>query len=200
MLIDVDEILTMHESAIERWHRCDVDNPYSGFMHVACQQCALNYRLWHQEDIARSPQASDAEIAQVKRTIDELNQQRNDHIELMDEWLAVALEREGVAAAVGAPLNTETPGSVIDRLAILALRVYHLGEQNSRNDVDASHRQSVTAKREVCLEQRSDLAASLRELLSDILAGRKRHKIYRQYKMYNDPTLNPYLYETRSAA
>src|SRR5210317_83389 len=101
MLIDVDEILSMHESAVDRWHQHGIDNPYAGFMHIACLQCSLNYRLWHQEDIARSPRAADAELAQVKRTIDKLNQQRNDHIELMDDWIAVSLERSDVVAAPG---------------------------------------------------------------------------------------------------
>ena len=94
----------------------------------------------------------------------------------------------------------ETPGSVVDRLAILALRIYHLDEQIHRENVDISHQQSVSAKRAVCIEQRTDLANSLRQLLGDISAGRKRHKIYRQFKMYNDPTLNPYLYQSQKAA
>lgn len=200
MLIDVDQVLEMHESAIDRWHRRDIDNPYAGFPHIACHQCALNYRLWHQEDIARNPHASDAELAQVKRTIDKLNQMRNDHIELMDDWITVALERAGVRTAPDAPLNTETPGSVIDRLGILALRIFHLEEQLQREDVDVAHRQSVAAKRDTCVEQRKDLAVSLKQLVRDISSGRKCHKTYRQLKMYNDPTLNPYLYQTRHAA
>lgn len=200
MFIDVSEILDMHESTVTRWHQHGIDNPYSGFLHIACHQCALNYRLWHKEDIARSPTASDTELAAVKRAIDKLNQQRNDHIELMDEWIAVALDRAKVGTDAGAPLNTETPGSAIDRLAILALRIYHLEEQLQRADVDAGHRQSVTDKRAICLEQRADLAMSLTQLLRDISVGRKRHKIYRQFKMYNDPTLNPYLYQPRDAA
>ena len=200
MLIDVDEILGMQESAVDRWHKHGINNPFSGFVQIACHQCALNYRLWHQEDIARSPHAADTELAQVKRRIDKLNQQRNDHIELMDDWIAVSLERLGLVAAEDAPLNTETPGSVIDRLAILALRLYHLEEQIQRADVDVAHRESVTAKRTVCLEQRADLATSLKQLLRDIAQGSKRHKIYRQFKMYNDPALNPYMYQTRDAA
>ncbi len=200
MIIDVDEILCMHQSAVERWHRQDIDNPHAGFMHIACHQCSLNYRLWHQEDIARSPDAADAELAQVKRNIDKLNQQRNDHIELMDDWISVALQRTGASAADNAPLNTETPGSVVDRLAILALRIFHLDEQLQRRDVNVAHRQSVKAKRAVCLEQRADLARSLQLLLGDISSGRKRHKTYRQFKMYNDPTLNPYLYQSKEAA
>ncbi len=200
MVIDVAEILDMHESAIDRWHQHGIDNPSSGFAQIACHQCSLNYQLWHEEDIARSPHASDAELAQVKRTIDKLNQQRNDHIELMDDWIAATLEREGVVAHADAQLNTETPGSVIDRLAILALRIYHLDEQLERGDVDSTHRRSVTEKRAVCLEQRADLATSLGQLMHQISEGLRRHKTYRQFKMYNDPALNPYLYQSRDVA
>jgi hypothetical protein len=95
-----------------------------------------------------------------------------------------------------ATLNTETPGSVIDRLSILSLRIYHLVEQLDRSEVDQSHIDSVQRKIAVCLVQQEDLSISLANLLTDIEAGRKRHKTYRQLKMYNDPALNPYLYET----
>ncbi len=200
MFVDVDAILRMQAAAVVRWHRQELDNPYSGFLQVACHQCSLNYQLWHQEDIARSPDVTDAEIAQVKRNIDSLNQQRNDHIERLDDWITAALEQQQVVVAATAPQNTETPGSAIDRLAILALRIYHLEEQLERSDVDATHLQSVTAKRLRCLEQRADLARSLGELLEDIFAGKKRHKAYCQFKMYNDPTLNPYLYRREKAA
>ena len=100
----------------------------------------------------------------------------------------------------GVPLNTETPGSVIDRLSILALRMYHFEEQLQRADVDEEHCQIVQQKLDICTRQHWELARSLRELLADILAGRKRHRTYRQLKMYNDSTLNPYLYRNRSDA
>ena len=199
MLLDVDEITVMQQAAVARWHEHGIDNPYSGFLRVACHQCSLNYLLWHQEDVARSPVAEDAEIALVKRTIDQLNQQRNDCVELMDSWIADALERLGHAAP-DAPLNTETPGSVIDRLAILTLRIYHLREQIGRRDATAGHRESVHRKLAICTEQRQDLATSLEQLLRDLRLGRRRHKVYRQFKMYNDPTLNPYLYQSRGPA
>ncbi len=165
MLLDVDEITVMQQAAVARWHEHGIDNPYSGFLRVACHQCSLNYLLWHQEDVARSPVAEDAEIALVKRTIDQLNQQRNDCVELMDSWIADALERLGHAAP-DAPLNTETPGSVIDRLAILTLRIYHLREQIGRRDATAGHRESVHRKLAICTEQRQDLATSLEQLFA----------------------------------
>ncbi len=196
MLLDVDEITAMQQAAIVRWHQRGIDNPYHGFLRIACHQCSLNYLLWHEEDAARNPLADDAEIALVKRTIDQLNQQRNDCVELMDGWIADALEKLGVLA-LDAPMNTETPGSVIDRLAILALRVHHLREQVCRLDATAEHRQSVEQKLAVCCEQGADLAAGLEQLVQDLALGRKRQKVYRQFKMYNDPNLNPYLYHAQ---
>jgi hypothetical protein len=97
-------------------------------------------------------------------------------------------------------LNTETPGAAIDRLSILALRIYHLKEQTARDDVDQSHRQKVGERLVRCCEQQADLASSLAALIGEIQAGRKMLKVYRQLKMYNDPTLNPYLYRARASA
>ncbi len=196
MLIDVNEIAAMQQAAVARWHLQGLDNPYVGFLGLACHQCSLNYLLWHEEDAARSPHADHNEIALVKRTIDQLNQQRNDHIELMDGWISAQLEERQVEAGTDVPLNTETPGSVIDRLAILALRIFHLDEQLGRDDVDVRHRRSVETKMAICLAQCADLVTSLYQLVRDISLGRKRHKIYRQMKMYNDPVLNPYLYRS----
>ena len=130
----------------------------------------------------------------MKRTIDRYNQQRNDWIEKIDDWLAGQLAEARIAAATDAPLNTETPGSVVDRLSILTLRIYHLQEQRTRDDVGADHVQQTKQKIAVCQFQQRELSESLADLLDDILAGRKRHRTYRQLKMYNDPSLNPYLY------
>ncbi len=195
-MIHVDQITKMQQMAIARWHRHGLDNPFSGFLAIACHQCSLNYLLWHEEDAARNPTASDEEIALIKRTIDQLNQQRNDYIELMDNWIAQALAAAHVQAAPDAQQNTETPGSAIDRLAILALRIYHLEEQLRRPGVDADHLQSVDAKLSTCRLQHRDLSRATGRLLADLFRGRKRHQLYRQFKMYNDPSLNPYLYQT----
>jgi hypothetical protein len=194
-MIDVDAVIKLHREVITRWHAEPVDNPYEGFLGLVCRQCSFNYLLWHEEDIARSPEVSDAEIARVKRSIDRYNQQRNDAIEQLDDWITAQLEELGVSAAGGAKLNSETAGSVIDRLAILALRTYHLEEQTRRTDASSAHIESVQRKLAIAFAQHDDLAQSLRELADDIFAGRKRHKTYRQMKMYNDPTLNPYLYK-----
>jgi hypothetical protein len=193
-VIDVSQITSMQHEAVSRWHRQDIDNPYEGFLAIACQQHSFNFRLWHEEDIARSPDVDDARIATVKRAIDGLNQKRNDWIEKLDDALADLLEQQDVRTHSDARLNTETPGSVIDRLSILALRIFHLREQMNRTDVSAEHLESVQRKIAVCLMQHEDLSTALRELLEDLFAGNKRHRTYRQFKMYNDPALNPYLY------
>ena len=177
-----------------KWHVEEISNPYTGELELVCEQHSFNYRLWHQEDIARSPDVSDQEIADVKRKIDKLNQQRNDHIEKIDDWITGWLIAEGFPQHDDAPMNSETPGSIIDRLSIMSLRIYHLLEQLERSDVDQSHLESVQQKIDRCYEQRSDLSNCLGVLLDEIKEGTKRHKTYRQFKMYNDPTLNPYLY------
>jgi len=199
MLMDVNGVTALQTETVARWHHEEISNPYDGFLAICCSQHIFNFRLWHEEDIARSPDVSDAQIAQVKRNIDKLNQQRNDWIEKLDDWLTEQLQLRNIQPLDGARQNTETPGSAIDRLSILSLRIYHLEEQCSRSDAGAAHLESVSRKLGVCRMQRDDLSRALRELLDDIESGRKRHKTYRQFKMYNDPTLNPYLYQRKVA-
>ena len=196
----VRAILELHETTVAQWHQREIENPYDGFLQLVCLQHQQNFRLWHQEDIARSPEVTDADMAAVKRAIDKLNQRRNDLIEHLDDSLLAELSAAGVHPAADAPTNTETPGSVIDRLSILALRLYHMEEQACRGDADDTHVAKAKARLEILHEQRLDLAASLRELLADIFAGRKHLKVYRQFKMYNDPTMNPYLYGAKRPA
>jgi hypothetical protein len=198
-MIQVSAICALHRDCIARWHAQAIDNPYAGFARIACEQLSYNFRLWHEEDKARSPSASDAEIAQVKRAIDKLNQQRNDWIEKLDDWLTEELARRGVTPPPDAPQNTETLGSTLDRLSILALRIYHLAEQRDRPDASPEHREGVARKLAIALAQLDDLSRAAQQLADDLAAGRKRHKTYRQLKMYNDPTLNPYLYNAGAA-
>jgi hypothetical protein len=199
-MIDVRQVTDLHRELVVRWHSHEIDNSCHGFLALVCQQFSFNFLLWHEEDIARSRDVSDARIAAVKRNIDRYNQQRNDWIEKLDDFLTEELERRGIEPSLDAPQNTETVGSVIDRLSILALRIYHLQEQLERTDVTREHCVSVERKLGICHLQHEDLSRSLAQLLEDIFAGRKRHKTYRQLKMYNDPALNPYLYERRKAA
>jgi hypothetical protein len=199
-MIDVTTITELQAETVKRWHDEKVDNPYHGFLNLVCRQHQQNFKLWHEEDIARSPEVSDADLAEVKRSIDRLNQRRNDLIEQIDDTLIEQLRQNNVAPLPGARLNTETPGSVIDRLSILSLRIYHMREQADRPDAEPEHRRKAEAKLEILEEQCRDLSEALAELSADVFAGRKQLKVYRQMKMYNDPTMNPYLYKAKSAA
>ena len=195
-MIDVQEITHLQSSMVHLWHSEEVSNPHSGLLATICEQHGFNFRLWHQEDIARSPDADDAQIANVKRNIDKLNQQRNDWIEKIDDCLGELMNQRNISTYPDAPINTETPGSVVDRLSILALRIYHLNEQLARTDASDSHTMSVQRKLAVCMIQHHELSDALQHLLDNIGAGVVRHRTYRQFKMYNDPSLNPYLYST----
>ena len=142
----IAEITELQAHLIARWHQQPVDNHYTGFLELVCQQLSFNYLLWHEEDIARSKDVPDSTIAQVKRAIDRYNQQRNDWIEKLDDWLTEELARLKVTPRPEATQNTETAGSSIDRLAILGLRIYHLQEQFDRKDATEEHRASVARK------------------------------------------------------
>ncbi len=194
-MIDVREITELHAHTVALWHREEVSNPCIGFLQAVCLQHTFNYLLWHEEDVARSPNVGDERIAAVKRAIDGYNQKRNDGIEALDAFLLNELATRKIVPQAGARQNTETPGSTIDRLSILSLRRYHMQEQADRADASAEHRAKANDRLKILAEQHHDLSTSLSELLDDIFAGRKRLKVYFQFKMYNDPTMNPYLYK-----
>lgn len=188
------ELTQLHRECVETWHQQPIDNPYHGIHKLICEQHECNYRLWHQEDICRSPDATAEEIASVKRAIDKLNQSRNDLIEKIDDELLKLINDADIDRTQDAPINTETAGSVIDRLSIMALRLYHYREQAERSDLDSKHRVKVLQRVNLCEEQQRDLSLSLQQLLDDLFSGVKQHKVYRQLKMYNDPALNPAIY------
>jgi hypothetical protein len=160
-----------------------------GLMALAMTQHRANFELWHEEDKARVPEVPDAEIVRVKRAIDRLNQRRNDLVETMDGWLMERLQQN-----TEAPLHSETPGLMIDRLSILALKIYHTHEEASRASANEEHRAKNLARLALLLEQRGDLAGCLDSLWAQVLEGSRRFKLYRQLKMYNDPELNPAVY------
>src|SRR5580765_7631092 len=154
-----------------------------------------NCALWEQEDLARRRDVPDAEIASNKRAIDAHNQKRNNAIEKIDESLLDSLQ--GISLKKTAKQHSETAGAMIDRLSILSLKVKAMREQTERTDVDQAHIASCIAKLNLLSQQRSDLAACLDRLLAEAGKGETFFKVYRQFKMYNDPTLNPALYRTQ---
>jgi hypothetical protein len=190
-MLDVSHILPLHDEANAHGHNADhpAPQPTSEFEHLVLDQHRANFDLWHEEDKARDPDAADAAIVVVKRAIDRLNQRRNDLLEQIDLRL---LDHTQSQMNQDAPLHSETPGLIIDRLSILSLKVFHTEEQVHRSTPE--HRAASQSRLQLLSEQRSDLAECLTALWNDVLAGRRRFKLYRQLKMYNDPALNPVLY------
>lgn len=188
------------ERLVARWHEVDPAHTEHEFAGTICDLHRFNFLLWHEEDIARSPDVTDAKIAQVKRAIDGYNQARNDSIEKVDDWLIEELNRRGIAAAADAPAATETPGAAIDRLSILELRRFHMREQIDRADATLEHREKAAARMVVLDMQRTHLTAALDRLLGEIFAAQRPLRVFRQMKMYNDPTMNPYLYKTKAGS
>ncbi len=148
-----------------------------------------NTLLWQAEDQARRPDMPAEFIAQMKRDIDSYNQRRNNAIEALDAWLLTSLD----PPTADARLHSETAGAMVDRLSILALKCFYMAQQAQRTDAEAAHLSACSAKLQMLQTQRADLAACLATLLDDIAHGRAYFKQYRQFKMYNDPTLNPWL-------
>jgi hypothetical protein len=193
---DIDALLA---HLVAHWHVVDPAHTEDGLRGRICDLHRFNFLLWHEEDIARSPAVSDARIAAVKRAIDRYNQARNDAIEKLDDWLIADLHARGVAASVTAPAATETPGAAIDRLSILELRRYHMREQVERTDATPEHRAKAAEKLAVLDAQRDHLINAVDRLLTEIFAGQRPLRVFRQMKMYNDPTMNPYLYAAKAA-
>ena len=156
-------------------------------------KCWIDTVQWHFEDIIRDPHIDPAEALALKRRIDRSNQDRTDLVEQIDSYFRQ--KYSDVKVLDGATINTESPAWAVDRLSILALKIYHMREQAERDDATEVHRAKCQAKLDVLLEQQRDLSTAIDQLLDDIAAGRKYMKVYRQMKMYNDPSTNPVLYK-----
>ena len=191
--------LAIFSRAIDDYHRFDdvdrpVENPYEAgtLDHLLYLKNWIDTVQWHLEDIIRNPEIDPAEALLIKRRIDRSNQERTDMVEYIDSYL---LDKyKNIVPAPDARLNTETPAWAVDRLSILALKIYHMEQEAGREEASAEHRAACGRKLEVLRVQREDLSQAIEELLADIEAGRKYMKLYKQMKMYNDPALNPVLY------
>jgi len=171
-----------------------INNPY-GYDTIENRlylKCWIDTVQWHFEDIIRDPHIDPIEALKLKRRIDRSNQDRTDLVEQIDSYFRQ--QYSNVKVLPDARINTESPAWAIDRLSILALKIYHMHEQAEREDAPAEHREKCKEKLNVLLEQQVDLGTAIDQLLEDIAAGRKYMKVYRQMKMYNDPSTNPILY------
>ena len=158
-------------------------------------KCWIDTVQWHFEDIIRDPQIDPAEALVLKRRIDKSNQDRTDLVEQIDSYFREVYK--DVKVQDDARINTESPAWAVDRLSILALKIYHMKEQVERPEASAEHKAKCQAKLDVLLEQQVDLSTAIDQLLEDIEVGRKYMKVYRQMKMYNDPSTNPVLYNQK---
>jgi hypothetical protein len=199
-MVSAAEIVELQDRLTRELHRpADAVSEGSGsggvgdWLSLVAQQHKTNFDLWHIEDEARTPGASDAEIADVKRRIDRTNQTRNDLVEELDSTIQNWLEGRGLPNPA-APLHSESPGLIIDRLSILALKIYHTREEVERQDAPAGHAERNRKRLGILEEQRADLAGCLDALWQETLKGTRRFKVCRPMKMYNDPALNPAIY------
>lgn len=196
MTFDADEISLLQASLTARWHLVEPEASGDGFLRLMAENHLRNFQLWHEEDIARRDDLGSPRIHQAKRAIDRYNQERNNFIEEMDKVMVAVLQ----PAESGVPRHSETPGMIIDRLSILALKAFHMREETERADAGDAHRAACGEKLARILRQREDLTQSLGEFIADVTAGRRTFAVYYQFKMYNDPALNPQLYRPGSGA
>lgn len=187
------------DRSVADYHKTDnvdtpVANPYGPgtFEAILYSKNWVDAVQWHLEDIIRDPGIDPVEALELKRRIDRSNQVRTDMVEDIDTWMREKYKDTEVLP--DATINTESPAWALDRLSILALKIWHMREQAERTDADAEHCARCRAKLDVLLEQRADLSLAIDQLLDDFAAGRKYMKVYRQMKMYNDPATNPVLY------
>jgi len=191
---------TLFQKVIKTYHIVNtVDQPFKNIYdektnlieHILYRKCWIDTVQWHYEDIIRDPQINPVEALTLKRQIDASNQDRTDMVEYIDGYF---LDKySNITPSSNAKINSESPAWAIDRLSILALKIYHMNEEVERTDASLSHIEACQNKLNVLLEQRIDLSISIDDLLKDIENGDKYMKVYKQMKMYNDDELNPVL-------
>ena len=193
---------SVFEQSISDFHRHDhvdqlVANPYpkDKFEHLLYVKNWIDTVQWHLEDIIRNPSIDPVEALKLKRRIDASNQERTDMVEYIDSYLLQKFV--DVKVKDTAKINSESPAWAFDRLSILALKIFHMREEATREDASPEHRAKCQAKLNILLEQRTDLSTAIDDLLDDIEKGKKFMKVYKQMKMYNDEELNPILYQNK---
>ena len=191
-MIDIQKVLELQTKNVEDWHiemkQTQTELPWS-FIE---ENNFWNFSLWHEEDIARVKDIDPLRIVEAKRNIDKYNQARNNAMEKMDEWILSYLEQNKIAP--GEKMHSETPGMMIDRLSIMSLKKYHMLEETLREEASEEHKNLCGIKVKTLEEQMADLSYCLTNILYDLEKSNLRFKVYRQFKMYNDPSLNPQLY------
>lgn len=199
-----DKANNIFQEVVETYHVIntvgqDFRNPYDAekelLEHLLYRKCWIDTVQWHYEDLIRDPEINPVSALKLKRQIDASNQERTDMVEFIDSYF---LEKyKGVEPKPGARINSESPAWAIDRLSILALKIYHMREEAEREDATEEHRAKCSEKLSILLEQRKDLSTAIDQLLGDIENGDKYMKVYKQMKMYNDQELNPVLRGSR---
>jgi hypothetical protein len=202
-MLQSNDCYTIFQQSIDDYHLQDhvdtpIKNPFpaGSFNALLYGKNWIDTVQWHLEDLIRVPTIDPVEALKIKRRIDKSNQDRTDMVEKLDDYFLE--EFKHVKAQQGTRINSETPAWLLDRMSILMLKIYHMKEQTERKDVGADHVKTTNAKLAVLMEQKSDMQHAYDELIDDIGHGKRRFKVYRQMKMYNDATLNPMLYGTKS--
>ena len=202
-MLQANDCYTIFQQSIDDYHLQDhvdtpIKNPFpaGSFNALLYGKNWIDTVQWHLEDLIRVPTIDPVEALKIKRRIDKSNQDRTDMVEKLDDYFLE--EFKHVKAQQGTRINSETPAWLLDRMSILMLKIYHMKEQTERKDVGADHVKTTNAKLAVLMEQKSDMQHAYDELIDDIGHGKRRFKVYRQMKMYNDATLNPMLYGTKS--
>ena len=200
--MNATEFNALFDNVIKKYHIIDTvdqpfENPYdkATLTHLLYRKSWIDTVQWHYEDIIRLPDINPVEALTLKRKIDASNQDRTDMVEYIDSYYLNMLK--DVEVQSDATINTESPAWAIDRLSILALKIYHMREEATRETASEEHRANCQLKLAILLEQREDLSSAIDELLQDISQGKKYMKVYKQMKMYNDDELNPMLYKKK---
>ncbi|MGC4036563.1 MAG: DUF4254 domain-containing protein [Chitinophagaceae bacterium] len=199
-MLNSKDCFEIFEQSIIAYHVADsIDQPINnsfaddGIKNLLFKKNWIDTVQWHLEDVIRNPKIDPAEALTIKRRIDKSNQDRTDIVEVIDD--IIFDEMRSVKTMDNAGINTETPGWAIDRLSILALKIYHMQAEVKRKDASEEHIKNCERKLKILLEQKADMIVSIDELLADLNTGKKKMKLYKQMKMYNDPALNPVLYK-----